>query len=93
MLGDDGALYVPKNLIPIYKDKILPLADICTPNQFEAELLTGKTITTEEDAWEAIEWFHEKGIKVVVLSSATIGSELIGFLSQNNGMILIIPNN
>lgn len=92
MLGDDGEMYVPKSLIPIYQNKILPLADICTPNQFEAELLTGKSIRTKEDAWQAIDWFHEKGIKIVVLSSTTVGSdsELIGFLSQNNGMTLNI---
>lgn len=93
VLGDDGEMYVPESLIPIYQNKILPLADICTPNQFEAERLTGKSIKTEEDAWRAIEWFHEKGIKIVVLSSTTVGSdsELIGFLSQKNGMALSIP--
>lgn len=87
-------MYAPKSLIPIYQNKILPLADICTPNQFEAELLTGKTIRTEEDAWRAIEWFHQKGVKIVVLSSTNVGSdsELIGFLSQNNGITLsVIP--
>lgn len=29
--------YVPENLLPVYKDKVVPLADILTPNQFEAE--------------------------------------------------------
>lgn len=29
--------YVPENLYPVYKDKVVPVADIITPNQFEAE--------------------------------------------------------
>jgi len=29
--------YVPEDLLPIYRSDIIPLADIITPNQFEAE--------------------------------------------------------
>lgn len=29
--------YVPEDLLPVYRDKVVPLADILTPNQFEAE--------------------------------------------------------
>lgn len=29
--------YVPEDLLPVYKDKVVPVADIITPNQFEAE--------------------------------------------------------
>lgn len=29
--------YVPEELLPVYRDVIVPLADIVTPNQFEAE--------------------------------------------------------
>lgn len=87
VLGDNGHLYVPKTLIPVYQNEILPLCDICTPNQFEAETLTGKKIESHDDAWAAVEWFHGKGIKTVVISSANFASntELIGFLSHRNG--------
>ena len=30
-----------RELLPVYQDVILPLADVAIPNQFEAELLTG----------------------------------------------------
>ncbi len=36
-MGDNGQMYVPKELLEIYRDKLLPLADVITPNQFEAE--------------------------------------------------------
>ncbi|KAE8299444.1 Pyridoxal kinase [Larimichthys crocea] len=52
VMGDHGAMYVPENLLPVYRDKVVPLADILTPNQFEAELLTGRKINTQQDAVE-----------------------------------------
>lgn len=85
VLGDNGSLYVPKELIPIYQNVIIPLCDICTPNQFEAELLTGVIIDTEQNAWTALDWFHKKGVKTVVLSSTSIGVTLTSFLSHKNG--------
>lgn len=88
VLGDYGAdgigkLYVPESLVSIYRDEIIPLADIVTPNQFEVELLTARKISTEADAWEGAKWFHDKGVKIVALSSSNIGdkNELIAFLS------------
>lgn len=40
VIGDNGKMYVLKQLLPIYKMTIVPLADILMPNEFEAELLT-----------------------------------------------------
>ncbi|KAJ3124548.1 hypothetical protein HK101_006108, partial [Irineochytrium annulatum] len=37
VMGDEGRLYVPQELIPVYRDKLCPLADIITPNSFEVE--------------------------------------------------------
>ena len=36
-----GSMYVPEDLLPVYRDQVVPIADILTPNQFEAELLSG----------------------------------------------------
>lgn len=89
-MGDDGIMYVPKELLPIYRDEIVPLADIVTPNQFEVELLTGKTISSEQDAWDAIEWFHNKGVKTVAISSSELGgsNSLLALVSHKEGMYL-----
>ncbi|TKS85857.1 Pyridoxal kinase [Collichthys lucidus] len=64
VLGDHGSMYVPQNLYPVYKNKVVPVADIITPNQFEAELLTGKNISTEKDAVEVTDHAH----KLIILS-------------------------
>jgi pyridoxine kinase len=83
-MGDAGKMYVPESLLPIYRDEIIPLADIATPNQYEAELLTGNKMVNEADAWKGMEWFHERGVKMVALSSSEIGgtSVLIAYLSS-----------
>lgn len=38
VLGDNGKMYVPESLLPIYRELIIPLADIVTPNQYEVYL-------------------------------------------------------
>ncbi|XP_051564523.1 pyridoxal (pyridoxine, vitamin B6) kinase a isoform X3 [Myxocyprinus asiaticus] len=74
VLGDNGAMYVPENLLPIYRDKVVPAADIITPNQFEAELLTGRTICTEKDAIDVMNLLHSKGPDTVVITSSDLPS-------------------
>jgi len=86
VMGDTGpGLYVPKDLLPVYQDTILPLADVCLPNQFEAELLTGEKIESEEDALAVMETIHSKGVGTVILSSTELGSDthLVGLASQD----------
>ncbi|VUZ55351.1 unnamed protein product [Hymenolepis diminuta] len=58
VIGDNGKIYVPEELIPIYKEKILTVADVLMPNQFEAELLTGCKITDEHSALNCIDTLH-----------------------------------
>jgi len=87
VMGDSGpGMYVPAELLPIYRSTILPLADICLPNQFEAELLTERKITCEADAIEAMNILHDKGVGTVVLSSTELATgdvpELVSLASQ-----------
>ncbi|XP_064473324.1 pyridoxal kinase-like [Ornithodoros turicata] len=69
VMGDDGRLYVPASLVPIYRDQLLPLADVITPNHFELEQLSVRTIITETDVLEAMEDLHKKGVPIVILTS------------------------
>jgi len=86
VLGDNGKLYVPEELVPIYRDRIVPLADVVTPNQFEAEMLTGTKITDIKSALEAIDILHGKGIRTVVISSTELGFSGAG---SNNHLLAI----
>ncbi|KAK6310053.1 hypothetical protein J4Q44_G00199340 [Coregonus suidteri] len=42
VMGDQGTMYVPENILPVYRDKVVAVADILTPNQFEAEAADGE---------------------------------------------------
>ena len=42
--------------------------------QFEAQLLTGKKISNESEALEAMKVLHDKGVRIVILSSTDFSS-------------------
>lgn len=69
VMGDQGTFYVPQALLPIYKDILIPLADIITPNQFEAEQLSGIKILNERDAFMAMRMLHSIGPSIVIITS------------------------
>src|SRR5438046_5958233 len=56
-MGDDGALYVAEEVIPIYKS-IIPFADIILPNQFEAELLSDCKLDSIESITICLKTLH-----------------------------------
>jgi pyridoxine kinase len=51
VLGDiDTGIYVKPGIDAFFKDRALPLADLITPNHFELEHLTGRTVETLDEA-------------------------------------------
>ncbi|PKM93927.1 MAG: ribokinase [Firmicutes bacterium HGW-Firmicutes-1] len=58
------------NTAPIQpiSDDILGKVDLITPNEVEAEILTGICIDNEENAKKAAEWFFSKGVKNVLIT-------------------------
>eukprot|EP00124_Ichthyophonus_hoferi_P003360 Ihof_evm4s287 gene=Ihof_evmTU4s287 len=72
VMGDSSGFYVPKDLLPLFRDELAPLATILTPNHFEAEVLTGIKIKTNEDAIRAQKVLLDKGIKHVVITSCRL---------------------
>ncbi|EGT35403.1 hypothetical protein CAEBREN_03499 [Caenorhabditis brenneri] len=75
VMGDNGRYYTPKELMPVYRDLIIPLADILTPNAFELGELTGSPIETEEDCLRAVNVLHAKGVKTIVVTSGVTGAQ------------------
>lgn len=61
-------------------DELLALVDIITPNETEAEKLTGIRVENDEDAAKAAQVLHEKGIHTVLI---TLGSR--GVWASVNG--------
>jgi ribokinase len=60
-------------------DSLLGCVDVITPNETEAEVLTGITVNDDESAQEAANALHRKGIEIVMI---TLGSKGV-WLSQN----------
>ena len=54
VLGDiDTGIYVNPGIDAFFRDRAIPAADLVTPNHFELELLTGRTVSTMDEALAA----------------------------------------
>ncbi|MCL2720570.1 MAG: pyridoxal kinase PdxY [Treponema sp.] len=70
VMGDVGRGFFVKPDIPdMIKSKLIPLADIICPNQFEMETISGVEIKTIEDAVKALKTVHEMGPSVILVTS------------------------
>ena len=67
VVGDGGALYVPAPIAAALRDRLLPLADLATPNAFEAGFLAGRPVETPA---EAIAAARALPVPTVVVTSA-----------------------
>lgn len=68
VMGDDGRLYCKDEVIEAYR-KILSVADVATPNFFEAQVLSGIEVVDVASACNAADWFHEQGTPTVIIKS------------------------
>jgi pyridoxine kinase len=71
VLGDNNKLYVPSELIPLYRDLLLPISGLITPNGFEAEMLTGMK-PKPENIKLVLQELHRKGPDVVIITSVVV---------------------
>lgn len=75
VMGDSGKLYVAEAVVPVYKS-LLPLADCITPNQFEAELLSGVTITDLSSLSLCLATLRKMyAVSIIIISSVVLPSE------------------
>lgn len=58
-------------------DELLKNLYIITPNETEAELLTGIKVTDEQSALSAATRLHEKGIEIVIITLGSAGAFLL----------------
>ncbi len=71
VMGDVGrGFFVAPGIPEMYRDRIVPQADIITPNQFELEFLTGRTAESLDHLLDAADALRTKGPGIVVVTSA-----------------------
>lgn len=61
--------HVSDEIPPLLRDKVVPVADIITPNQFELGFLTGKDVNTLEETLDAVKAAQAMGPRVVLVTS------------------------
>ncbi len=70
VMGDVATgFYVHPEIPRVFKERIIPLADILTPNQFELEALTGIRTDSFESAKKALTLIHETGPGTIMVTS------------------------
>lgn len=67
MVAKSGDSLLAANAVGVLRERLIPLADVLTPNIPEAEILTGRRIEQEDDLVRAARSLRDMGAKVVVL--------------------------
>jgi pyridoxine kinase len=62
-------IFVRRGIPQFFRRRLLPIADIVTPNQFELDFLAGHTSATKADLVAAIDIVHACGPRVVLVTS------------------------
>lgn len=75
MIAKGGAPLLTEDAIETVKNKLIPLADLVTPNLPEAEALTGMKIETESDMQEAGKKLQSLGAKNVLVKGGHLSSD------------------
>lgn len=83
-IGDNGTLFVSAALAARARDRLLPLADITTPNRFELGWLTGTALETEADVIAAARKLGPR--EVVVTSALTSPTEITSILLADGSL-------
>jgi pyridoxine kinase len=97
VLGDAGRLYIAEGAAAAIRDRLVPLADVATPNRFELGWLTGCAMATPDAVVQAA---RQLGPAAVVVTSATESEASIGtllveaetVLSRPSPLVAAVPN-
>src|SRR6476660_4861104 len=73
VMGDVGrGMFVRPGIPELMRDRVVPAADIVTPNHFELDFLTGTTSTTTGGLLDAVDRLRAAGPSVVLVTSAIL---------------------
>jgi pyridoxine kinase len=73
VMGDVGrGMFVRPGIPELMRDRVVPAADIVTPNHFELDFLTGTSSRTLAELLEAVDLLRSRGPSVVLVTSARV---------------------
>ncbi len=74
VMGDVGRGFFVRPGIPEFmRDRVIPAADLATPNQFELEFLTGRQVGSTADLLDAADALRDLGPRTVLVTSVETG--------------------
>jgi pyridoxine kinase len=81
VMGDDDlGVFVREELVSIFGDRLVPMASIITPNQYELELLAGHKARTAESLDEAARILNARGAGQAVVTGCVLRDTAPGFV-------------
>ncbi|HEY9736275.1 MAG TPA: bifunctional hydroxymethylpyrimidine kinase/phosphomethylpyrimidine kinase [Trichocoleus sp.] len=78
MVSRTGSQLIDGGAIAALRDSLLPLADVLTPNRYEAQILSGFEIQTLEDMQAAAKAIYQQGAKAVLVKGGSMPGDLRG---------------
>lgn len=83
VMGDQGGLYVPEATATALRDRLMPLADIATPNRYELEWMAGAPLPEMRHVMEAA---LRAGPRTMLVTSAP------AMMARGVGNLLLTPS-
>ena len=78
VIGDDGRVYVADGILDVVRHRLLPAANLTTPNQFELELLSGLAVADAQGLSAACAVLTGAGRTDVVATGCTLADTAEG---------------
>ena len=86
MVSETGAQLIAPEAVRLIVERLIPIADVVTPNAYEAEALTGVKVTRLEDLYTAARAMLELGANCVIVKGGHIeGNAAIDLLLDDGG--------
>lgn len=86
VIGDGGRVFVKPGVPEAIAERLIPLADICTPNVFELEQLTRMKVTDLDSARVAMHALRRRGPRTVVLTGLPENGRISTLAATNMGL-------
>lgn len=93
MGDDDYRTYVPETLVDFFRDHLVPLATMTTPNQYELELLARRSARTCLELQEAGQILRSRGTKGIIATGCVLNEtetdHVESILIENSSLVRV----
>ena len=82
VIGDEHTgVFVQPGIAEVFRDRLVPAADLLTPNGFELGVLAARPVRGLEDALDAAPLLQGRGAGIVVVTGLPVGTSELGVLA------------